>query len=52
MGLVLLLHGDQLVVLTASEALTRRPSGSHQTWRRRPCDPLHPAERCLVWELS
>ena len=51
MGLVLLLHGDQLVVLTASEALTRRPSGAHQTWRRRPCDPLHPAERCLVWEL-
>jgi hypothetical protein len=51
MGLVLLLHGDQLVVLTASEALTRRPSGAHQTRRRRLCDPLHPAERCLVWEL-
>ena len=52
MGLVLLLHGDQLAALTANEAVIRRPSGAHQTWRRRPCDPLHPAERCLVWELS
>jgi hypothetical protein len=52
MGLVLLLHGDPLAALTASEAVVRRPSGAHQTWRRRPCDPLHPAERCLVWELS
>ena len=52
MGLVLLLHGDRLAALTASEAVVRRPSGAHQTWRRRPCDPLHPAERCLVWELS
>ena len=52
MGLVLLLHGDQLAALTASEAVIRRPSGAHQTWRRKPADPLHPAERCLVWELG
>ena len=31
MGLVLLLHGDQLAALTASEAVIRRPSGAHQT---------------------
>ena len=36
MGLVLLLHGDQLAALTASEAVIRRPSGAHQTWRRKP----------------
>jgi TubC N-terminal docking domain len=52
MGLVLLLHGDQLAALTASEAVIRRASGAHQTWRRKPADPLHPAERCLVWELA
>jgi TubC N-terminal docking domain len=51
MGLVLLLHGDQLAALTDSEAVIRRASGAHQTWRRRLRDPLHPAERCLVWEL-
>ena len=52
MGLVLLLHGDPLAALTASEAVIRRPSGAHQTWRRKQRDPLHPAERCLVWELA
>jgi hypothetical protein len=52
MGLVLLLHRDPLAALTASEAVIRRPSGAHQTWRRKAADPLHPAERCLVWELS
>jgi hypothetical protein len=52
MGLVLLLHGDPLAALTASEAVIRRPSGAHQTWRRKQRDPLHPAERCLVWELG
>ncbi len=41
MGLVLLLHGDPLAALTASEAVIRRPSGAHQTWRRKPADPLH-----------
>jgi hypothetical protein len=52
MGLVLLLHGDQLAALTAREAVIRRASGAHQTWRRKAADPLHPAERCLVWELA
>ena len=52
MGLVLLLHGDPLAALTASEAVIRRPSGAHQTWRRKPADPLLAAERCLVWELA
>ena len=31
MGLVLLLHGDQLAALTASEAVIRTASGAHQT---------------------
>jgi TubC N-terminal docking domain len=52
MGLVLLLHGDQLAALTASEAVIRRRSGAHQTWRRKPADPMLAAERCLVWELA
>ena len=53
MGLVLLLHGDQLAALTASRGGDPHgPSGAHQTWRRKPRDPLHPAERCLVWELG
>jgi hypothetical protein len=51
MGLVLLLHGDPLAALTATEAVIRRASGAHQTWRRKQRDPLSPAERCLVWEL-
>jgi hypothetical protein len=52
MGLVLLLHGDPLAALTATEAVIRRPSGAHQTRRRKPADPLLAAERCLVWELA
>jgi hypothetical protein len=52
MGLVLLLHGDQLAALTASEAVIRRARGAHQSWRRKQRDPLPAAERCLVWELS
>ena len=52
MGLLLLLHGDQLAALTESEAVIRRPSGAHQTRRRKAVDPLPAAERCLVWELS
>jgi hypothetical protein len=52
MGLVLLLHGDQLAALTTSEAVIRRASGAHQTRRRKAADPLLAAERCLVWELS
>jgi hypothetical protein len=52
MALVLLLHGDPLAALTANEAVIRRASGAHQTWRRKPADPLPAAERCLVWELA
>jgi TubC N-terminal docking domain len=52
MGLVLLLRGKELAALTATEAVIRTRTGAHQTCRRQPCDPLHPAERCLVWELS
>jgi hypothetical protein len=52
MGLVLLLHGDPLAALTASETVIRRSSGAHQTWRRKAADPLPAAERCLVWELA
>jgi hypothetical protein len=52
MGLVLLLHGRELAVLTATEAVIRTLTGARQTYRRKPHDPLHSAERCLVWELS
>ena len=52
MGLVLLLRGRELVALTADEAVIRTATGVHQTYRRKPHDPLQPAERCLVWELS
>jgi hypothetical protein len=52
MGLVLLLRGRDLVALTADEAVIRTATGVHQTYRRKPHDPLQPAERCLVWELS
>ena len=52
MGLVLLLRGDEIAALTATEAVIRSRTGARQTYGRRPHDPLHPAERCLVWELS
>jgi TubC N-terminal docking domain len=52
MGLVLLLRGDEIAALTATEAAIRTGTGARQTYRRKPSDPLHPAERCLVWELS
>jgi hypothetical protein len=52
MGLVLLLHGRSLAALTATEAVIRSRTGARQTYRRKPRDPLHPAERCLVWEVS
>jgi hypothetical protein len=52
MGLVLLLCGDEIAALTATEAVIRTRTGVRQTYRRKPCDPLHPAERSLVWELS
>jgi hypothetical protein len=52
MGLVLLLRGDEIAALTEAEAVIRTRTGARQTYRRKPSDPLHPAERCLVWELS
>jgi hypothetical protein len=52
MGLVLLLRGDEMAALTASEVVIRTPTGAHQTYRRKLADPLQPAERCLVWELG
>jgi hypothetical protein len=52
MGLVLLLQGDEIAALTATEGVIRTPTGAHQTYRRKPADPLYPAERCLVWELD
>jgi hypothetical protein len=52
MGLVLLLRGKELAALTATEAVIRSATGAHQTYHRKPFDPLHPAERCLIWELS
>ena len=51
MGLVLLLQGDEIAALTATEAVIRTTTGARQTYRRKPADPLHPAERLLVWEL-
>jgi TubC N-terminal docking domain len=52
MGLVLLLRGDEIAALTATEAALRTWTGARQTYRRKPADPLHPAERCLIWELD
>ena len=52
MGLVLLLHCNELAALTENEAVIRKASGARQTYRQKPADPLHPAERCLVWELQ
>jgi hypothetical protein len=51
-GLVLLLRGHDIASLTATEAVIRSSTGAHQTYRRKSRDPLHPGERCLVWELS
>jgi hypothetical protein len=52
MGLILLLRGRELAALTATEAVIRTRTGTRQTYRRKPYDPLHYAERCLVWELD
>lgn len=52
MGFVLLLEGDEIVAFTATEAVIRTPTGAHQTYPRKHADPLHAAERCLVWELD
>jgi hypothetical protein len=52
MGLVLLLKGNEIAAMTPSEAVIRTRTGARQTYRRKPADPLLPAERCLVWELQ
>jgi hypothetical protein len=52
MGLVLLLNGKEIAAMTPREAVIRTRTGARQTYRRKPTDPLHPAERCLVWELE
>ena len=52
MGLVLLLRGRELVAVTAAEAVIRTRTGARQTYARKLRDPLHPSERCLVWELD
>jgi hypothetical protein len=52
MGLVLLLRGKELVALTDAEAVIRSRTGARQAYQRKSTDPLHPAERCLVWELA
>jgi hypothetical protein len=52
MGLVLLLRADEIAALTSTEAVIRTRTGALQTYRRKLSDPLHPAERCLVWELA
>jgi hypothetical protein len=52
MGLVLLLRGDEIAALTATDAVIRTRTGARQTYRRRPHDLLDPAERCLLWELG
>jgi hypothetical protein len=52
MELVPLLRGNELVALTDAEGAIRTRTGARQTYRRKPADPLLPAERCLVWELQ
>jgi hypothetical protein len=52
MGLVLLLRGDEIAALTATEAAIRTGTAGRQRYRRNPADPLHSAERCQVWELA
>jgi hypothetical protein len=52
MGLVLLLKGNEIAAMTQCEVVIRTGTGARQTYRRKPTDPLHPAERCLVWELQ
>ena len=52
LGLVLLLRGRELAAVTAAEAVIRTRTGARQTYARKLRDPLHPSERCLVWELD
>ena len=52
LGLVPLLQRDTIVALTSTEAVVRTRTGAVLTFRRKQVDPLHPAERCLIWELD
>jgi hypothetical protein len=52
MGLLLLLRGDEIAALTATEAAIRTRTGTRQTYLRKARDPLHAAGWCLVWETS
>jgi hypothetical protein len=52
MGLALLLRGSEVAALTEREAALRTPRGARQTYLRKPVDPLHAAERCLIWQLQ
>jgi hypothetical protein len=52
LGLVPLLGGDELVVMTDTEAIMHTPTGNRQTYRRKIQDPLPPSERALIWELG
>jgi hypothetical protein len=52
MGLVLLLRGNSIAALTETEAVIRTQTGARQTYRRKPVDPLGPAEGSPIWQLS
>jgi hypothetical protein len=52
MGLVLLLQRDEIAALTATEALIRTATGTHQRYYRKLREPLRPSERALIWELD
>jgi hypothetical protein len=52
MGLVVLLQGDEIAALTATEAVIRTATGTRQRYCRKLRDPLHPSERALIWELD
>lgn len=52
MGLVLLLGGRQMIAMTSTKAVILAATSHRQTYRHRPCDPLYPGERALIWELG
>jgi hypothetical protein len=47
-GLLWLLDGNKLVMLTEGAATIETPTGVRQTWRRQPSD----LDRVLAWELA
>jgi hypothetical protein len=50
--LVALLRGRPVVALTTTEAVIRASRDKTLTYRLPARDPLHPAERALLWELG